>query len=65
MCLCCVQEVCLFLREGSFIKGKRKMYLETKMFYPLIYARTCAYKKVSSANFLENIATVLNEWSPR
>ena len=56
-----MREVCLSVPKGSFIKYKRKIYLETKIFYPLIRAPTCAYKEVRNVSFSEIIATVLSE----
>ena len=50
--------------KRSFILYVGKIYRETNISYPLTSKRTCAYHGVRNIIFLENLANVLNEWSP-
>ena len=54
---------CKMARDHSFSEYG-KFFRKTNISYPLIRTRTCAYQGVRNASFSENLAYVLNEWSP-
>ena len=46
---------------GSFILNTLKIFRKTKISYPLIRTRTCAYQGGRNASFSEDFAYILNE----
>ena len=48
--------------ECSYTRGQN--FRKTNISYPLIRVCTCAYQGVRKVSFSENLAYVLNEWSP-
>ena len=46
---------------GSLISYECTIFQESKIFYPLISTRTCAYQGVTNTGLSENFVYILNE----